>query len=499
MLKPVERAFRAGLPYLVAVAGAAAITAAIAVLRGVLDLPSLVVAYLLLVLVVGALWGSPPAFVGAVVSFAAYDFFFVPPVGSFFVSAPRELLNLLVLLLAALVGGQLAARLRRGRTQAQAAAAESSALSAVAMEALQATDVPAALGLVCERCARLPSIAGVTLVALESGAATAVAGPAPSPEELREARWSSEHDTPVGVRLTGGSLVRLRGYPEDRPYALLPLAGGTAVIRWTSRRAVAAELRLLAGYLALAGLLLDRRRAALEADRLREVEAADSLKSAVLSSLSHELKSPLASLRAGLTTLSMPESGVSAEQRELLLGLDRQASRLDRLVGDLLDMSRLEAGARLDRRLASYQELLGAVVQRMGGQLETYRLELDLPESLPAVSVDELQIDRLLTNLLQNAVDWAPSGGRIAMGAAVRDGWLQGWVENEGPSIPPADLGRVFHKFWTGRAGGSGLGLAMCRQIVEAHGGRISVRNSRSGPRFTFTLPLADERAEERP
>src|SRR5205814_10162732 len=139
-------------------------------------------------------------------------------------------------------------------------------------------------------------------------------------------------------------------------------AGGVAVLRFREKAMDPDVQRLLAALLGLAGLLLDRRRAARGAERVRSLEASDRLKAAILSSISHELKSPLASLRAGLTTLLMPQAGLDEDQLELLLGLDRQATRLDRLVGDLLTMSRLEAGLPPDRLPQDLEELVGSVL-----------------------------------------------------------------------------------------------------------------------------------------
>ena len=251
------------------------------------------------------------------------------------------------------------------------------------------------------------------------------------------------------------------------------------------------ERRLLAAQLSLGSLLLDRRAAAFQAQRASTLEASDKLKAAVLSSLSHELKSPLAALRAGLTALAGPGTGLDAEHRDLVRGLDREATRLDRLVGELLTMSRLESGQDLVLEDRSYPELAGAVLERMAPQLADRRLVLRLPGNLPAVRIDELQVDRLLTNLLDNAIDFTAAGGAIELGARVEDDHLLAWVVNEGPMIPAAELPSIFDKFWTGRASGTGLGLAIARLIVQRHGGEIEARNRRSGPRFQFTLPLA--------
>jgi two-component system, OmpR family, sensor histidine kinase KdpD len=114
-----------------------------------------------------------------------------------------------------------------------------------------------------------------------------------------------------------------------------------------------------------------------------------------------------------------------------------------------------------------------------------------VPTDLPDVEVDELQVGRVVTNLVENAIDWTPPHGGIEVGAATRDGVLEAWVENDGDGIPPADLDRVFDAFWTRRAHGTGLGLAIAKRVVDAHGGVIRAENRRRGPRFVFTLPLA--------
>jgi two-component system sensor histidine kinase KdpD len=251
------------------------------------------------------------------------------------------------------------------------------------------------------------------------------------------------------------------------------------------------QRHLLAALLGLAGLLLDRRRAAAAVERARILEASDRLKTAVLSSVSHELKTPIAALRVGLSTLSMPEAGLSAEHCDMVAGLDRQTTRLDHLVTDLLAMARLEAEVSLDRTEQQLDELLGTVLQTLRPLVNGFDLRLEMPDRLPPLLVDELQIQRVLTNLLENAAEWTPAGGRITVGAEPAEGRLAVWVENEGPPIAEDGLERVFEKFWTRRKGGSGLGLAISRRIVEAHGGSIRAENRPLGPRFTCTLPVA--------
>jgi two-component system sensor histidine kinase KdpD len=483
--------FRRLAPYGYALAGVALITALIGLVRSRYAVPDVSMVYLVLVLWLGARYGILPAALAGVAALLAYDFFFVPP-GTLAVRGPNELLGLVLLLAAALVTGQLAASLRQASARSAATAEEATELYELATGALRLPEVNSALGLLCERARALSSVERFSLLAVEDGVARVAGGDELPPDVLRKAEWSLQNGTPVGGSIgpQGLNLIRLAG--GSREPVILPLAGGVAVLT------VAADpderqRRLLAALLSLGSLLLDRRAAAFQAQRASTLEASDSLKAAVLSSLSHELKSPLAALRAGLTALAGPGTGLDSEHRELVRGLDREATRLDRLVGELLTMSRLESGQDLVLEARSYPELAGAVLERMAPQLADRRLVLKLADDLPAVQIDELQVDRLLTNLVDNAIDFTPVGGAIELGARVEDGQLLAWVANDGPMIPAADLQSIFDKFWTGRSTGTGLGLAIARLIVERHGGKIEVRNRRTGPRFQFTLPLAVE------
>ena len=480
------------LPYLYAVAGVALITLLIGLVRRFFAGPDLALVYLLLVLWLGARYGVLPAVVAGVGAFAAYDYFYVPPFGTFLVNGPNELLGLVLLLAAALVTGQLAASLREASARSAAAAEEATTLYELATGALRQPEVAQAIGLLCERARRLPAVRRFSLLAVEEGEARLAGGDAVATDVVGRALWSFERQTPIGGSIGPAGVDLVRVASDRRQPVLLPLAAGVAVIDLDPALADRAQRRLLAALLSLGSLLLDRRMAAFQARRASDLEESDRLKAAVLSSVSHELKSPLAALRAGLTALAGPGVELDREHQELVRGLDREAARLDRLVGELLTMSRLESGQALELAARSYPELAGAVLDRLAPQLADRRLVLHLPEDLPAVLIDELQVDRLLTNLLDNAIDFSPVGGRIELGARVEGGHLLAWVENDGPMIPAAELRNVFDKFWTGRSTGTGLGLAIARLIVERHGGEIEVRNRRSGPRFQFTLPLAE-------
>jgi two-component system sensor histidine kinase KdpD len=478
-------------PFGAAIAGAIAVTVVIGLVSSRFQVPGLSAIYLLLVLWLGATWGRGPAVAGSIAAFLLYDYFFVPPVGTFAVRGQSELLELVVLLAVALVTGQLAGSLRRTQSITAALAADERAMYELATAALRAPEASVALSLLSERAIRLGGVSQFALVAMDSGEAVQIAGGALTADELKQAKWSFDNKQPVGVAVADGAVRLMRASPEANKLAYLPLASGVAAMRIEAGHPGPGVLRMLAALVGLADLLLDRRRAGLEAERARGFEASDRLKTAILSSLSHELKSPIASLRAGLTALIAPQAGLDAEQRDLLVDLDRQATRLDRMVGDMLALSRLEAGVELDREPHAFADLVGTTLHQLRTDLKGHEVTLELPADLPPVEVDELQVGRVLTNLIENALEWSAPNGTIVVGASANEDRLTAWVENEGPAIPPIDLDKVFDTFWTRRARGSGLGLAISKRAVEAHGGTIRAENRRRGPRFTFTLPLA--------
>jgi len=478
-------------PYAVAIAGAVAVTAAIGLVSTRFEVPGLSAFYLLLVLWLGATWGRGPAVAGSIAAFLLYDFYFVPPVGTFTVRGPSEFFELIVLLAVALVTGQLAGSLRRTQSAAEALAADERAMYELATAALRSPEVTAALSLLSERAVRLEGVRRFALVAMDFGTPAPLAGGEVSADELRQTKWAYENRRAIGVAVSDGAVKLMTTHPEATQPAYLPLASGVAVMKIDAEHPDPADLRMLGALVGLADLLLDRRRAVLEAERARGFEASDRLKAAILSSLSHELKSPIASLRAGLTALTAPQAGLQPEQQDLLRDLDGQASRLDRLVGDMLALSRLEAGLELEREPIRFADLVGSALHQLRLDLKDRDVTVEIDDELPPVEVDELQVGRVLTNLIENANEWAPAGGKIAVGASATDDRLTAWVENDGPAIAPNDLDRVFETFWTRRARGSGLGLAIAKRVVEAHGGTIRAENRRRGPRFTFTLPLA--------
>jgi two-component system sensor histidine kinase KdpD len=239
---------------------------------------------------------------------------------------------------------------------------------------------------------------------------------------------------------------------------------------------------------------VQRDRLADERARARALEESDRLKSALVSSVSHELKTPLTAIKASATTLLQDKAGESPPVRhELAESINRETDRLTRLVSNLLDMSRLESGGLQPRcEWVSIADVVADVLDRLDPMLQGREVTVQIPDDLPETPLDFVLISQVLTNLLDNAVRYSPEHAGITISAEVVRGQLRVTVFNQGSHIPPADLERLFDKFvrLSATPGGTGLGLAIARGIVESHHGRIWAENvGRRGVAFTFTIP----------
>ena len=237
------------------------------------------------------------------------------------------------------------------------------------------------------------------------------------------------------------------------------------------------------------------RRGAETAREAAIVRRSDELKTALLRAVTHNLRTPLASIKASVSGLRQPEAAFAEEDRaELLAEIEEEADRLDRLVTNLLDASRLEAGkVRLSAHPQDVAELIAAVFDRLQPRLAGREVLIEVPDDLPAVPCDYAQIDQVVTNLVENAILHTPPGSPVRARASVVDGTVRVEVIDGGPGVPPSERERVFRPFERGqtRAPGTGLGLTIARGFVEAHGGRLWLEDEPgAGARFVFTLPF---------
>jgi len=240
-----------------------------------------------------------------------------------------------------------------------------------------------------------------------------------------------------------------------------------------------------------------------QARTLDALRQRDAVKTSLLSSVSHELRTPLTSIKSMLFSLQQeePHSRVSAEG---LVSIEEQVDYLNRLVGNLLDMSRLEAGTlQPHREWNVFEDLVEGAIRRLGIFIKDRSIDLELAPELPPISVDAVQIQQVLINLLENAIKFSPPGSPIRLSASVRDGEMEISVTNSGPEIPPNELDKIFERFYrldsgqSPRPPGTGLGLAICKGIIEAHGGRINARSIGGKTIFLFRLPFTNAMAQQ--
>ncbi|MDQ3007705.1 MAG: ATP-binding protein, partial [Chloroflexota bacterium] len=289
--------------------------------------------------------------------------------------------------------------------------------------------------------------------------------------------------------------------PARSPELILPIEATRGVIGeirlWRAALAISSsEKRLLQTFASQSALALERSWLAQAESRARVLEESDRLKSVLLSSVSHELRTPLSTIKAASSSLRENEISWDSPARvELISAIDDEADHLNILVGNLLDMSRIESGVLKPKREWNIlPEILGTVLVRMRHRIGDHQIEVDIPESLPLVPVDYVQMEQVFTNLVSNSVKYAPEKTRICIRAFVEDESIHVQVSNQGPQVPQEHLERIFDKFYritaADRVTGTGLGLSICKGIIEAHGGRIWAANMPDGLAFNFTLPL---------
>jgi two-component system sensor histidine kinase KdpD len=252
-----------------------------------------------------------------------------------------------------------------------------------------------------------------------------------------------------------------------------------------------------------AALALERARLSAEAAQAAVLAQSDELKSALLAAVSHDLRTPLASIKASATSLLDESVAWDADtRRDFLEAIDEETDRLTLMVGNLLDLSRIEGGAlRPQKDWYDVDELIADVSSRTAGRTEGRRVTVDVEPDLPLLRFDYVEIAQVLLNLIENAAKYTPPGTPIAIGARRAPGAVELFVRDEGPGIPKEHQARLFEKFYRASsplaASGTGIGLAICKGLVESHGGQISVDSAPGeGSVFRFTLPLDPQPAQ---
>jgi two-component system sensor histidine kinase KdpD len=246
------------------------------------------------------------------------------------------------------------------------------------------------------------------------------------------------------------------------------------------------------------GLAIERENLSRQAQAAQLQIEAEQMRNALLSSVSHDLRTPLTVIAGSASSLVEGEKNLDSEtKQELALSIYEEARRLDRLVHNLLEMSRLQSGqARLAKEWHVLEEVIGCALAQLDPQLHDHPLSLSLPTDLPLVQIDALLMERVIINLLENSLKYTPPGTPLEISASIQDKEILVDVADRGPGLPVGEEERIFEKFYQvspGSARGAGLGLTICRSIIEAHGGRIWAANREDGGTiFSFTIPLAE-------
>ncbi|MGO4440399.1 DUF4118 domain-containing protein [Rhizobium sp. RAF56] len=472
------------------------------VLDQVLDVRNLALVFLMAVLTSAVLHGLRPALYSCVLGALAFNFFFLPPRFTLTISDPESVLALFFFLGVAIIASNLTATVQRQAVAARQRARTTEDLYLFSRKLAGTGTLDDVLWATAFQLASMLKLR-VVLLLPEDGSIVVKSGYPPDDTlddaDIAAARWAWEHnhaagrgaDTLPGARRlyvplrTGRAAVGVIGLDGDRREG--PLL-------------TPEQQRLLDALADQAALAIERVQLVEDVERAKLAVEADRLRSALLTSLSHDLKTPLAAILGAAGTLreyfaSMPEE----DRKDLLSTVVDESERLNRFIANLLDMTRIESGAAEPNSAPHYVgDIVGSALRRAAKILSHHRTKMLIPGDLPMVRVDPVLFEQVLFNLLDNAAKYAPENSLIAIDGRADDGFVILEIADEGPGIPPADLDRIFDTFYRVSKGdqvraGTGLGLSICRGFVEAMGGTIAATNrgDRSGALFTIRVPIS--------
>jgi len=498
--EPTALDWRAYAEALLAVAGVVLVGGP---LEGLVGSENLALLFVTAVVASAARGGLGPALTAAVVASLCYTFLFAEPRLSLRVSRPSEVVTLVLFLLVALICGPLAARLRAQILLLRAAHADTAALQRLSERLAAAVDVAGAARAVAEQLAATLGARTCVLVAgPENGTLGPVAWHPPddAPEllaagDLAAAHWARDHREAAGRftdTLAGARWWFLPGATEERCDALVG-----ALLAADATGIPPERLRLAAAIAHQLAVAIERIRLVAELETARVQGETERLRNALLSSVSHDLRSPLAAMIGAATSLRAYDAGLAAEERaELATTLIEEGQRLDRYVQNLLDMARLGQGAiRLEHDWTAVGDLLGAALARMRRYYPEAVIELHLAPELPLLYVHAALVEQALFNILENAAHFSPAGAPIRVTADTDQGQLAIDISDRGPGIAPAERQRIFDMFYRVGSGGgdrhgTGLGLSICRGMIGAHGGAVEALDGPDGIGTTVRVRL---------
>ncbi len=463
------------------------------------DLSNLAMVYLVGVVVAAMAFGRGPAIAASILAVLTFDFVFVPPRYTFHVDDSQYLVTFGVMLMVAVVIGTLTARLRDQLSVARQEQRRTASLYRLSHELAARSTLREVLESAVDRISEILESSVAILLPDENGRVAVAVGDAGlfggGEHERTVAQWAFENRKSAGLgtqSLPGSRGIHIPLSGSDRSLGVLSIHPANP--RRIRDPESARTIQALASQAALA---LERCFLADAAERARTEAETERARSALLSSVSHDLRTPLAAITGAATSLLDGSPQLNDDsRRELAKTIADEAGRLNRLIGDLLEMTRLESGAlRVQKEWHSLEEVVGAALSRLEAELGNRPVAVDIPDDLPLVPLDDVLFEQVVRNLLENAHKYSPAGLPIEVKGRIEGDRLRFTVADRGPGLRAGEEHRAFEKFYRGPAtaerAGVGLGLAICRGIVEAHQGSISAANRPGGgAEFTVMLPL---------
>ena len=439
-------------------------------------------AYLLTVLFIASAWGLTQTIVASVVAMLCYNFFFLPPIGKLTIADPQNWIALGAFLVTGIVAGQLSASVRRQASAAIRRQLELERLYSLGRSILLDSGDHPVPSWLARHVAEAFDFQAVALFDINSGQ-TYMAGPEDLtfPPDILQRALSAEIE---------------RADRSDSRFAVIRL--GTKPAGVLAFRGIVSDAAIDA-ICSLVAIGLERARTQEIENLAKAARQSEELKSTLLDAIAHEFKTPLTSIKAATTTV-IAGNRLTGQDRELLSIVDEETDRLNNLVSDAIQMSRIEGGKfKLRRTLVSPNEVINTVTAQMRARLEDRPVENAIVTNLTDVYIDRDLIQLSLRQLVDNALKHAPGKSAIRLGAGIGDSDVQFWVSDDGPGITASETERVFERFYRGRSHrnavpGSGIGLSVVREIARAHGGDAFVESSPGkGSRFIIKLPLTTE------
>lgn len=466
-----------------------------------LDLVNIALLYLFPVLFSAVRWGRGPSFFAAGMGVLAFDFFFVPPVFSLTVADLRYLISFIVFLSVAALTANLASKLRSQIHQAQQREASTAALYALSHKITAISDLDILLNQIVQHVSDTIGAKAAIILPNHLGEQQLEAYSKDGGDWARDeshlsiAAWVNKHNAIAGR----GTLTLGESSDLHVPLATDQQVHGVLAVHVGDRNLsdMPELIRIIEALSDLVAVAISRVKLANEAKVAQLTAESEKLRTALLDSLSHELRTPLATIIGSVTGLLEGEDVFGPEdRRELLLTTREGATRMNRLVGNLLGMVRIESGMlRLNKQWCGVEDIVGVALTQLNDALLHRKVNIRLAPDLPSVPLDEVLIEQVLINVISNAIKYSPDGSEIVIEADHNQDMLDLTIRDEGAGIASADMERVFEKFYRGNLTkhipGTGLGLAICKSIVEAHGGHIAaMMNGNRGTAIRISLPL---------